>query len=104
MKFKYSDPLGLPKGSVRSIITILALVSFFAAAFISMGTGTSIPEGLTNIALMIVAFYFGTRANSGVTNETVVEGNVRDFENIQPKDTSKYQKVGSVEHVKEETI
>ena len=103
-ELKNPFPLGLPKGSVRAIITILALGTFFTASIMSMSAGWTIPEGLTNISLMVVAFYFGTRgASNDVQNETIIQGNVRDFENIESKEQSKYQKVGSLEN-KVETI
>lgn len=94
-------PLGLPQGSVRAIITILALGTYFAASLYAMISGKVIPDGLTNIAITVVAFYFGTRSDMGVVqNETIIEGNVRDFENIESKDQARYQKVGSVDEVK----
>jgi len=92
------EPLGLPRGSVRAIITILALASYFIASGYSMFSEKSVPEGLTNIAITVIAFYFGTRSNTHeIQNETIVQGDIRDFENVESNDNAKYQKVSNIE-------
>lgn len=50
-----NSPLFLPPGSVRSIIVIVLLVGTFALLFM----GINIPEWLTSMTTMAVAFYFG---------------------------------------------
>jgi len=72
-----SSPLWMPKGSVRAIITIMAIVGFSAAVAYSMATGIAIPESLNTIVITVVAFYFGTRAAGKEVdgNEIEVTGN-----------------------------
>ncbi len=59
---KTPGPLGLPKGSVRSLITITTLVVYFVAVFIQMFMGKVIPETMNMIVISVVAFYFGVRS------------------------------------------
>ena len=73
----YNTPLGLPKGSVRAIITIAAIVGYAVAVGFAMATTAVIPESLSTIIVTIIAFYFGTRSAGKEVegNEIEVEGN-----------------------------
>jgi len=51
------EPLGMPRGTVRALITIL-IVSF---PFIYIFTGQEIPGLITNAIFIVVAFYFEAR-------------------------------------------
>ena len=59
---KTPGPLGLPQGSVRSLITITTLIVYFVAVFIQMFMGKVIPETMNMIVISVVAFYFGVRS------------------------------------------
>jgi len=61
---RVKEPLGLPKGSVRAIITLATLMIFLTAVLIAMVYGKVIPESLNAVVLTVVAFYFGTRAEA----------------------------------------
>jgi len=52
------EPLGLPKGSIRGIVTIGTIATIIYA----VATGTPLPEWYTTIAASVIAFYYGTRA------------------------------------------
>jgi len=52
-----TEPLGLPKGSVRSIITLM-LVSVACMIWASKG---GLPETLKTALMAALAFYFGMR-------------------------------------------
>lgn len=60
-------PLALPTGSVRSIIG-LAVVAVYVGVVLSRLADPSfvVPRGLAELALVVVGFYFGTRAGGGV--------------------------------------
>ena len=51
------QPLWLPEGSVRAIITLVIV----AASVIAVLTGCELPEWLVAAATLVVGFYFGTR-------------------------------------------
>ena len=53
-----NQPLGLPKGSVRAII---ALVAIATACYLALMGMTDIPEWLNTILSVIVGFYFGQK-------------------------------------------
>ncbi len=55
-------PLGLPKGSIRSLITVSTLFVYFVAVFLQMIMGKIVPESLNSIVITVVAFYFGVRS------------------------------------------
>ncbi|PIV90889.1 hypothetical protein COW46_00030 [Candidatus Gracilibacteria bacterium CG17_big_fil_post_rev_8_21_14_2_50_48_13] len=55
-------PLGLPKGTVRSIITLATLTVYFIAMFLQMFAGISVPETMSSMVITVIAFYFGVRA------------------------------------------
>lgn len=76
-QFVQKGPLGMPKGSVRGIITLVAIGGYTAAVAYSMLTGIAIPESLNTIVITVVAFYFGTRAAGKEVegNEIEVSGN-----------------------------
>ena len=89
------DPLGLPKGSIRAIITLSVLGAYFIALFMGMIMDKAIPESLSTIVVTVVAFYFGTRVAStaGPQEETIIEGNVEgSVDNIDLKDNSQISK------------
>ena len=51
------NPLGMPQGSVRAIITLALLI--MTGTMLSLGT--EIPDWLSVLAVSSVSFYFGTR-------------------------------------------
>ena len=51
------QPLNMPKGSVRSIITLLIVGAYIAYPFF----GCSAPDGFKEIAVLIIGWYFGQR-------------------------------------------
>lgn len=56
------SPLGLPKGTVRSLITLGTVGVYFIAMFFQMFLGCTVPETLSAMVLTVIAFYFGVRA------------------------------------------
>ena len=61
------QPFGLPRGSIRSLLTILTLLVYFSCVVISMLYGKDIPETLNTITVTMIAFYFGVRSGEGST-------------------------------------
>lgn len=59
---KSRTPLGLPKGTVRSLITLITVGSYFIAMFLQMFWGMQIPETMSSIVITVIAFYFGLRS------------------------------------------
>ena len=55
--FNNDEPLGLPKGSIRSIISM----AFVGATIYSIVNGIEIKDTLLPITTMIVGFYYGSR-------------------------------------------
>ena len=53
-----NQPLGLPKGSVRAII---ALVAIATACYLALTETADIPDWLNTILSVIVGFYFGQK-------------------------------------------
>ena len=64
MSATHNEPLGMPRGSVRAIITLIALLGYALAAAYSMVKAAPVPEGLTSIAMTVIAFYFGSRSGA----------------------------------------
>ena len=62
MKKRQKLPLGLPKGTVRSIITLATVAVYFIAMFFQMFWGMSVPETMSSMVITVIAFYFGVRA------------------------------------------
>jgi len=52
-----TEPLGIPRGSVRSMIAILMVVAAGLAIFSKVDS-----QPLWNLVSMVVGFYFGTRS------------------------------------------
>ena len=52
------NPLGLPAGSIRALITIGTV----ATALYTVIMGLEMPEWYTTIVAAVIAFYYGTRA------------------------------------------
>ena len=46
---------------VKSLVTLSFTLSYLTMAFIAMIMKIEIPEGVHNIYLLIIAFYFGTQ-------------------------------------------
>ena len=58
-----ADPLGLPRGSVRAAISLLVTAGLLAAP---LYPGVPVEKWfavLSNIALIVIGFYFGARLN-----------------------------------------
>ena len=68
---------GYPKGTIRALITMIVIFAYLAIVLYAMISDKVIPETMSNIALTVVAFYFGSRGSSKdeVINETY-EGEV----------------------------
>lgn len=56
------EPLGLPRGSVRAIITLLVVGAAITAAFVPMHGDAAARNMLIVIAGIVVRDYFGHRA------------------------------------------
>lgn len=52
----YNEPLGLPKGSVRSIIALLVTTGFVASALIG-----DVSEPLLAVSATVIGYYFAKR-------------------------------------------
>lgn len=63
-----SQPLGLPEGSVRAILTLLLSVGWFVLIFL----GKTIPTEFSGAALAAVVSYFAARPGAPVTRPTTV--------------------------------
>jgi len=57
------EPLGLPRGSVRGVIGILVALGLVLAPLYSGVPVDKWFEVLSYVALSMISFYFGTRAN-----------------------------------------
>jgi hypothetical protein len=55
------EPLRLPRGSVRGLIALIVTSTY---AYLLL-RGISVPSVLINSAVVVIAFYFGTRAAAG---------------------------------------
>lgn len=56
-----TQPLGLPKGSVRSVIGLSLIWGALALLLFSY----AVPEWLVALVSSIAGFYYGTRSNGG---------------------------------------
>jgi hypothetical protein len=56
-----AQPLGLPRGSIRALITLMVA----GACWALMIGGQRVPHYLLNLLLAIIAYYFGFRQRSG---------------------------------------
>ena len=55
---KFNEPLGLPQGSVRAIITIILILAVIGMSFVG-----STSEFLISLTSAAFGYYFGTRAS-----------------------------------------
>lgn len=53
----WDNPLWMPAGSIRSIITLWVVLGFMVYVFYH----DSVPQELNNIVLLVVGFYFGSK-------------------------------------------
>jgi len=69
MSFPWSQnhALGLPKGSVRALMTMMLLVGWTVAIL----SGSPVPELYTQLVMGALALYFGPRVIKGATGETL---------------------------------
>lgn len=51
------QPLGLPKGSIRSVVTLLIVGAYIVYPFF----GCLAPDGFREVAVLIIGWYFGQR-------------------------------------------
>ena len=56
-----SEPLGMNKGSVRSILALFSVIAIIGSYIASVFTGFSFPAELLAVATLILGFYFGAR-------------------------------------------
>lgn len=59
MKFAYDEPLGLPRGSVRGILSLILVAGFIAYILIYQ----DVNEMYLSIVSLVVGNYFGTRGS-----------------------------------------
>ena len=61
--FEYDEPLGMPKGSVRAIITILIVFAILILVILQQiyGAQVDIPDWLIAIVSSVIAYYFGSK-------------------------------------------
>lgn len=59
MYFHYDQPLGLPRGSVRAILSMLIVIGALAALFLKDQETARV---LVPLVSLIVGFYFGRRS------------------------------------------
>lgn len=73
------EPLGMPQGTVRAAITLIAVIGYMFAMAYAMMHDKFIPESLSSIVITIIAFYFGTRSGGKEVkgNEIEVVGDFR---------------------------
>lgn len=57
---KETEPLWLPKGSIRAILVLVALFSSLAL----LVKGYIVPEWFISLVIMSFGFYFGTRSQA----------------------------------------
>ena len=55
----YDEPLALPKGSVRALISLSVVIG----AVYGLVTGTPIPEWYIGVLGAVTGYYFATRSN-----------------------------------------
>ena len=55
-------PFGLPKGTVRSVITLTTVGVYFVAMFFQMFYERQVPDTMSSMVITVIAFYFGVRA------------------------------------------
>jgi len=53
--------LGLPKGVIRSLITLIIILVYVAALGLQLFYEIAVPDSLHTIVITVVAFYFGIR-------------------------------------------
>ena len=73
MQFNQSEPFGLPRGTVRAIITLLIIIG----SLVFMIIRGEIPAGLVSILSVVATFYFVSREKQSAT----------EVEEPLPKDT-----------------
>lgn len=57
MRYRYSEPLGFPRGSIRAVLAILLTMATICLAFAGQLTNA---HDLVVLTASVVAFYFGT--------------------------------------------
>ncbi len=60
----FDKPAGLPKGSIRSILTMMIIIFSLYVFVISLATGIEFPQALSAVLSVIIGFYFGNRSAS----------------------------------------
>lgn len=58
--FRHNEPLGLPRGSVRSILALVVVSAAIASVFVSVAN-TEALAALLAVAAIVVRDYFETR-------------------------------------------
>jgi len=88
------NPLWMPPGSVRSLITLIAVLIFCYGAFMAINYGKDIPDMVNTIVTTVIAFYFGTRSNS----QTLTEIGSK-IDNMQARDNVSISEADEVPHI-----
>jgi DNA-directed RNA polymerase subunit RPC12/RpoP len=63
------EPLGLPRGSIRSVITLAMTVT----CAVLVARGQDVPGALCSLLLTIIGFYFGFRMKSATLSDRVYD-------------------------------
>ena len=78
---KLDEPLGLPKGSIRAIITLGLLLFWGMTTSILIQKGLDVsmymPSSLNDLTIMAVSFYIGARSAAG-TNASKIKSVVKE--------------------------
>jgi hypothetical protein len=87
-KGTFSNPLGLPDGSLRAMLafTLVAFLGFYIYAGVLIAPSNpnfKPPDFLTGIVATVIGFYFGSRSGEGTGAPTtgVIQGSVTDKTN-----------------------
>lgn len=63
MPHTQGEPMGLPKGTIRSLLTLLIASPIPIIVIYNIGNGgANVPEQFWSIVGAIIGFYFGTRS------------------------------------------
>lgn len=64
-----NEPLGLPRGSVRAILALLAVGGTLLANIALLFQGREVDPALLGVGTLVLGYYFGQRQAEGVREE-----------------------------------
>jgi hypothetical protein len=93
----YSKPAGLPRGTIRSILTLLIIIFSLYLFIVHAGGYGVFPEALGAILSAIIGFYFGNRAMAGKEDKMIghLKGELKSVEETRDQSPAR-QAVGKV--------